>query len=104
VRELRNAVTRYLALHDDGSAQDTSSPPCGVGSNVSATEGLAQLVDELLDANMPFPRARDRVLDRFTELYVARVLSLHGGDVARAASASGIGRRYFEKLRARTTG
>jgi hypothetical protein len=26
----------------------------------------------------------------------------HGGDVAKAAAASGIGRRYFQKLRARS--
>jgi hypothetical protein len=35
--------------------------------------------------------------------YVARLLEQHGGDVARAAAVSGIGRRYFQKLKARTS-
>jgi hypothetical protein len=55
-----------------------------------------------LSAGLPFPRARDRMLEVFTERYVARVLAEHGGNVARAAATSGIGRRYFEKLRARS--
>ena len=41
------------------------------------------------------------MLELFTEHYVSHLLALHGGNVARAAASSGIGRRYFEKLRAR---
>jgi two-component system response regulator HydG len=41
------------------------------------------------------------VVDDFERRYVARVLSRHGGDIARAAAASGIARRYFQLIRAR---
>jgi len=42
------------------------------------------------------------LLDEFDEAYVARFLAMHEGNVAKAAEASGIGRRYFQKLKART--
>jgi two-component system, NtrC family, response regulator HydG len=52
--------------------------------------------------DLPFPQARDRILEEFEARYVARLLQRHGGDVAKAAAASGIGRRYFQKLKARS--
>jgi hypothetical protein len=51
--------------------------------------------------DLPFPRARDRILAEFESRYVERVLAEHGGVVARAAAASGIARRYFNIIRAR---
>ena len=33
--------------------------------------------------------------------YVQRALELHGNNVTRAAAASGVGRRYFQMLRAK---
>jgi hypothetical protein len=56
----------------------------------------------LVDLEVPYPPARDRIRAVFAARYVARVLARHGGDVARAAAASGIGRRYFQKLKARS--
>jgi hypothetical protein len=41
------------------------------------------------------------VLDEFQRRYVEHMLSLHGGNVTRAAAASGIGRRYFQMVRAK---
>jgi ActR/RegA family two-component response regulator len=46
--------------------------------------------------------ARRRVLDAFEHRYVAHVLEEHGGNVAQAARASGIARRYLRKLKAKT--
>jgi hypothetical protein len=37
----------------------------------------------------------------FEQRYVARVLAQHGGNVTRAAEASGIARRYFNIIRSR---
>ena len=97
VRELRNAVARQLALGDLGQ-----SLPATTDATSGPTEGgWGALVEELVSAKIPFPLARDRVLELFTEHYVSHLLALHGGNVARAAASSGIGRRYFEKLRAR---
>jgi DNA-binding NtrC family response regulator len=96
VRELRNAVARQIAIGDlELSGVPSPSP-------ADAASSGRDVVEELIAAGLPFPRARDRMLELFAERYVARVLAEHGGNVARAAAASGIGRRYFEKLRARS--
>ena len=94
VRELRNAVARELALGDLAEMAPTIA---------SAPPGL-DLVGELIASGLSFPCARDRLIQAFTERYVAHLLAREGGSVQRAAAASGIGRRYFEKLRARKPG
>jgi DNA-binding NtrC family response regulator len=96
VRELRNAVARYLALGDVGvSVVEAALGPDGSAANAS------DAIDALVTSGLPFPRARDRMVQMFTERYVAFVLAQNEGSVARAAESSGIGRRYFERLRAR---
>jgi two-component system, NtrC family, response regulator HydG len=55
----------------------------------------------VLGLDLPFPRARDRVLAEFEQRYVARMLARHNGNVTQAAEASGIGRRYFAMIAAR---
>ena len=97
VRELRNAIARRLALGDEIAAPESTALQRGAAPALD--DGR---IDALVTAGLPFPRARDRALEIFTERYVAHVLQQHGGNVARAAESSGIGRRYFEKLRART--
>jgi two-component system, NtrC family, response regulator HydG len=59
-------------------------------------------IDRFVDMDLPFPRARDRILEEFEARYVASLLQRHGGDIAKAAAASGIGRRYFQKLKSRS--
>jgi two-component system response regulator HydG len=54
--------------------------------------------------NLPLPRARQMLVDAFERRYVEHVLRLHNGNVARAASAAGIARRYFQLMRARQSG
>ena len=48
------------------------------------------VIESILALGLPFPQARDRIHDLFEERFVARLLEAHGGDVARAAQASGI--------------
>ena len=91
VRELANAVARYIAL-GDFAPNETSAAPLG-----------ADLVESVLALELPYPRARDRVLAEFERRYVERMLARHGGNVAQAAQASGIGRRYFAMIAARHT-
>jgi DNA-binding NtrC family response regulator len=100
VRELKNTIARQLALGDlaDVRPERASLPP----APPPATGAPAQdAIDRFVDMGLPYPQARDRILDEFEQRFVARVLAMHGGDVARAAAASGIGRRYFQKLKAR---
>jgi hypothetical protein len=47
------------------------------------------------------PQARQRVIADFERVYVERILAKHGGNVSRAATASGLAHRYFQTLKAK---
>ena len=94
VRELRNAVARQLALGD--LAGKGASPEREPG----AVEG--DVLDKILAEGLPLPLGRRRVVEEYERRYVARVLAQHGGNVGAAAAASGIARRYFQLIRARS--
>lgn len=97
VRELGNALARLVALGPVASlARGRPHLMKSAGGDLPQ-EPFA----EILSADLPFPQARQRILDAFERAYVERVLSQHGGNVARAAAASGIARRYFQIIRAR---
>jgi DNA-binding NtrC family response regulator len=99
VRELRNAVARQLALGELASTIDRDRAT--ERSARTEAEGVSS-IDNLLAMRLPFTEARDRLAAEFERRFVERTLADHGGDIVRAAAASGIGRRYFEKLRARS--
>jgi two-component system, NtrC family, response regulator HydG len=107
VRELKNTIARQLALGDLATMPSPSARPPPLPSapgpgGPGMNEPGPDAIDRFVDMGLPYPQARDRILDEFEQRYVARVLEQHGGDVARAAAASGIGRRYFQKLKARS--
>jgi DNA-binding NtrC family response regulator len=91
VRELRNVVARRIAL---GAFADT-------GSAVEVTRVTGDVIDQVLSMDLPLVEARAKVVGEFEARYLAKVLEQHGGNVSRAAAASGIARRYFQLLRAR---
>jgi DNA-binding NtrC family response regulator len=91
VRELANAVARYLAL-GNAVADEGSRSPRKRDDRASEDAELYAL---------PFRLARDRVIADFERNYVQKLLERHGGNVTRAAEASGIGRRYFTTLASR---
>jgi DNA-binding NtrC family response regulator len=95
VRELRNAVARVLALGDLAEAE-VSGPP----ASKAAPPG-ADMIASVLAQRLPLAEARKRVVDELERRYLEQVLAENGGDVARAAEASGIGRRYFNMLRSK---
>jgi DNA-binding NtrC family response regulator len=95
VRELRNAVARQLTL-GDAAPPLSQRPPA---TDPESADALADMVVAMLHADLPLPLARLRVVEEFERAYIARALAAHGNDVARAAGASGIGRRYFQMLR-----
>ncbi len=96
VRELRNAVARRVALGD--LADDALGASRGGDADAG---GGGDRLDRIVALGLPFPRARRRAIEAFEELYLTRVLEQHGGNVARAAEAAGVARRYFRLLRAR---
>jgi DNA-binding NtrC family response regulator len=94
VRELHNAVARYLAL---GSLAELDLDRAAEGALGAARD----LVEQILDLEQPLAPSRQRLVDEFERRYVERMLERHGGNIGRAAEASGIARRYFQILRAR---
>jgi DNA-binding NtrC family response regulator len=95
-RELRNAVARFLALRGlpEGYAQ-----PAPVGANEAAA---VDFLDGVLSRRLPLVEARQQVVAELEQRYIARVLAEHDGNVTRAAAASGIALRHFQRLRARS--
>ncbi len=97
VRELRNTVARHVALGDLAA-----SVPRKAAAAVEGGEGpMDALVDNVLASGLTLQDARDRVVQEFERRYVRAALERHGGNVTRAADASGVGRRYFQMLKAK---
>jgi DNA-binding NtrC family response regulator len=101
VRQLRNAVARQLALGDDldQSPMESEAPLSGRASMGSRSGANPDLVAMILAQKLPLPLARHRLVAAFERTYIEQVLEEHGGNVAAAAQASGIARRYFRLLK-----
>jgi DNA-binding NtrC family response regulator len=95
VRELQNAVAQYLALGEI----TTRTPDVAPTSRVPASRDF---LDDVLERKLPLVVGRQHVVAEFERRYVERVLSDHHGHVGRASAASGIGRRYFQRIRNRS--
>lgn len=94
VRELRNAVARQLALGDLASLQ----------SGPDAPSESQDVIEGVLERDLPLPRARQLVVDAFEKRYLERVLDRHDGNVTHAARAAGVARRYFRLLKNKKLG
>jgi DNA-binding NtrC family response regulator len=58
-------------------------------------------VTRILAMNLPYIRARQEMLREFEARYVSSQLEQQGGNVSKAAAASGLARRYFQILKSR---
>jgi transcriptional regulator with PAS, ATPase and Fis domain len=97
VRELYNAVAQQMALGDDASVLRAGD------SRVASTAipDLSACVGAAIAEGKNIALARQAIVDAFDRAYTDRMLEMNDGNVTRAAAASGIGRRYFQMLRAR---
>lgn len=100
IRELRNAVARYLALGETFALAPPSSRSVAEGSGSPGAD-VAATVDHTIAKGLPLVRARQKVIDVFEKRYLEAILARHGGVVTQAAQAAGIARRHFQRLRAR---
>ncbi len=94
VRELRNTIARQIALGDLAASSTKASASPMIESSTT--------IDDVISEGLPFVRAREKVVGEFQRRYLEHVLEKAGGDTAKAAAASGIARRYFNLLRARS--
>jgi transcriptional regulator with GAF, ATPase, and Fis domain len=97
VRELRNTVARRIALGDLAGQATTAET-----ERTGARGGDVDVIEELLQKDLPLVQARRYVMEAFEQRYLERVLTRHGGNVTKAAVASGVARRHFQRLRARS--
>ncbi|MCX4244860.1 sigma 54-interacting transcriptional regulator [Paraliomyxa miuraensis] len=105
IRELHNAVARCFALgedawFEDASRRDRVAPPA-MSSVVTTQDGDGGMFEEILELDLPLPKARRRILAEFEQRYVQRALERTGGNLTQAAQSSGVGSRYFRLIRAR---
>ncbi len=109
VRELEQSIARFIALGEAAGLRiDRSSRPRKEGQRDSIAPpgggvegGGEQIIQRVLDQQLTFQDGRQRVLQEFERAFIARALAEHGGNVGRAAASYGIGRRYFQMIRAR---
>ncbi len=100
VRQLRNVVTQHFAL---GEMPSLDAPPTrGRAVDESDETRAPDVLDAIVLRDLPFFAARDAAMLAFEQRYVARVLAQHHGHIGNAAEASGMGRRYFQRIRNRT--
>lgn len=92
VRELRNAVRAYVAL---GELEVASAASQALAPSIE--QALADAVR--LDA--PFLEQREAIAERFSSIYVDRVLRETGGNQTSAAKLAGLDRTYFGRLLAK---
>jgi transcriptional regulator with GAF, ATPase, and Fis domain len=98
VRELYNTVARFLALGDFAQF-DTRA------ANVTPTPGDAarDAIAEVVALELPLSVSRQRIVDEFERRYIEHMLARHGGNLTKAAAASGVALRYLRLLKARHT-
>jgi transcriptional regulator with PAS, ATPase and Fis domain len=84
VRELRNALARMVVFRDAGP-----TAPGGSGNGGGGGDAVLRL---------PLREARQQVVERFEQGYVAAQLDAHGGNVTRAAEAAGVSRQFLHRL------
>jgi two-component system, NtrC family, response regulator HydG len=106
VRELYNEIARRVALGEldprRASPPAPAAPPAVIPPSVDRNNaGGDDVLAAVLAEDLPLARARERVLQEFHRRYVERIVAQHGGNVTRAAAASGIAHRYFQILRSR---
>ena len=103
VRELYNEIARRLAFGDIDPGS-FAPPQRGQVARADGTRADPRdFLDSVVALDLPLSRARERVLDEFHRRYVQHVVAQHGGNVTKAAAASGLAHRYFQILRARQT-
>jgi len=86
VRELRNAVEAYVAL---------GTVPRSVLSGEIANDGT---LESFIDPRRPYAEQKNELLQRFTRVYLERLLRQAGGNQSEAARVSGLERSYLGKL------
>jgi DNA-binding NtrC family response regulator len=96
VRELRNTVARRLAL---GELAPTG--PAAHGATTHEGAPGDDFLEGILRLGLPLIEARQRMIEEFERRYIDHTLERHGGSVGKAATAAGVAKRHFQRIKAR---
>jgi len=94
VRELRTVVARAVVMGETAAETEAAA-------DVDVLDPRGDWLGSILARKLPLTAAREKVLRIFEARYVAAMLEAYDGNVARAATAAGVARRYFQILNAR---
>jgi two-component system, NtrC family, response regulator HydG len=92
VRELQNAVAQFAV----SGFQERQRFEFATDAQRESSE-----FERIFALDLALPEAKEQLRQEFEREYISRVLKAHGGNVSRAAAASGIARRYFQHLKAK---
>jgi DNA-binding NtrC family response regulator len=96
VRELRNVLQRAIACAG-GTAVRFADLPIHLG-RPRTSRREAPPAGPVVDLDVPFSEAKDRVVDAFERAYLDALLQATEGNVAEAARRSGLNRRHLYDL------
>ena len=99
VTELSHVIARRVALGHDAHPRAWMGAP--LAARPRETRG-PDVIDEIVAQRLSLPAARQRVIDEFERRYLVAALEDHGGNVTRAAATSGLTRRHFHSLLAKS--
>lgn len=107
VRELENAVASEIALASD---REPAEPPANVSDEAkradeapaAAPSASHDVIARALRESVSLQHARQVVLAELEARFVKKALAEHDNNITRAAAASGLTRRYFHMLLAKS--
>jgi DNA-binding NtrC family response regulator len=101
VRELANGIAHCVTFGELADLGSLWRPARMRARKEPAPQGSADLVGTIVSEELPFHVARNRVVRHFERKYIETMIARHGGNVAKAARAAGVARRYFYAIRDR---
>jgi DNA-binding NtrC family response regulator len=98
VRELRNVLTRALALapRRDGYVR-FDDLVLNLASDVSSPSSLGYHFPGV-DVHLPYKDAKQRLIAQFDDEYVQALMRRNGGNISRAAKAANLSRKHVYAL------
>jgi DNA-binding protein Fis len=90
VRELRNAIHVHAAIGE--LPRDRSTP---------SDDELTRALERTITAAMPYADLKDDLVERFTAIYLRRLMAETGNNQSEAARVSGLDRSYLRRLLAK---
>ncbi|NUO53210.1 MAG: sigma 54-interacting transcriptional regulator [Polyangiaceae bacterium] len=98
VRELKNAVWRHIAIGAEAALPPDEAEATSARRPLSGTD----FIDRVIERDPTLAAGRAEVVAEYERRFLERVLERHGGNVSRAAAATGVARRHLQRLRAKS--